>query len=268
MRHRIALASCVRMSTVRARTTLLAALLVAVVAMSGCSRKQPDAAAPDATAPAATPAQPVPGGSNTAVPAPSAQDWPAGVPHASYWECAGGLEFVMKNLWRENAVTLELHEGSRRLEHVPGGSGAKYADRTIEFWTKGGAGLFEHKPAAQVKCTENRARSLMEDARARGVVFRGLGNEPGWMVEVGPLANLVFETNYGAERHEFTGATSTGDVVSGRTYHAEQAGRTIDVAVKHATCKDAMSGEPYEYSFRVTFAGATVQGCGTRLQPG
>jgi hypothetical protein len=44
------------------------------------------------------------------VPAPSAQDWPAGVLHASYWECAGGLEFVMKNLWRENAVTLELHE--------------------------------------------------------------------------------------------------------------------------------------------------------------
>ena len=98
--------------------------------------------------------------------------------------------------------------------------------------------------------------------------FAGLGNEPGWTVEVGPLANLVFETNYGAERHEFTDATSTGDVVSGRTYHA-RAGRTDDRRHGQAgNVQGRMSGEPYEYSFRVTFAGTTVQGCGTRLQPG
>jgi uncharacterized membrane protein len=248
---------------------MLAPLLIAVVtAGGGCSRKQPDSAAPEPAAPPATPEQSAPGAANTATIPRSGQEWPAGVLHASYWECAGGLEFVLKNLWRENAVTLELHEGSRRLEHVPSASGAKYADQSIEFWTKGGAGLFQHKPAAQVKCSENRARSLIEDARARGVVFRGLGNEPGWMVEVGPVTSLVFETNYGAERHEFPNATSGGELAAGRTWRAVQDGQTIEVMVKQEACQDDMSGQPYEYSFRVTFAGTTLQGCGARLQRG
>ena len=249
------------------RTLLLGPLLTAVVATSGCGRKQPDATAPDASTAPATPAQTPPSGATTAATPPSQPEWPAGILHASYWECAGGLEFVLKNLRRENAVTLELHEGSRRLEHVPSASGAKYADQSIAFWTKGGAGLFQHKPAAQVKCSENRARSLVEDARARGVVFRGLGNEPGWTVEVGPVTSLVFETSYGADRHEFPNAMSAGEVTAGRTYRAEQDGQTIEVTVKQETCQDD-SGQPYDYSFRVTFAGATVQGCGTRLQRG
>jgi putative lipoprotein len=109
---------------------------------------------------------------------------------------------------------------------------------------------------------------LIEDARARGVVFRGLGNEPGWMVEVGPVTSLVFETNYGAERHEFPNATSGGEVAAGRTWRAEQDGQTIEVVVKQEACHDDMSGQPYEYSFRVTFAGTTLQGCGARLQRG
>ena len=117
------------------RTLLLGPLLTAVVAASGCGRKQPDAAAPGASTPPATSARTAPSGATTAAPS-SQPEWPVGILHASYWECAGGLEFVMKNLWRENAVTLELHEGSRRLEHVPSASGAKYADQSIEFWTK------------------------------------------------------------------------------------------------------------------------------------
>jgi uncharacterized membrane protein len=56
-------------------------------------------------------------------------------------------------------------------------------------------------------------------------------------------------------------------VAAGRTYRAEQDGQAIEVTVKQETCQDD-SGQPYDYSFRVKFAGATVQGCGTRLQRG
>jgi uncharacterized membrane protein len=187
---------------------------------------------------------------------------------AYYWQCEDGLEFVMKNLWRENAVTLELHEGSRRLERVPSASGAKYTDQSIEFWTKGSAGTFEHEPAAPVKCAETRARSLVEDARARGVVFRGRGNEPGWTVELGPAGALVLETNYGAERQAFANATASGDVSVGRKYGAEQDGQRIEVTVRQESCQDDMSGEAFDHSFRVTSGDAKLQGCGTRLNPG
>jgi uncharacterized membrane protein len=236
--------------------------LVIVIAATGCGRKQPDSAEPQSAAPP-------PQGAPASAPAAESQAGPpAGALRAYYWQCEGGLEFVMKNLWRENAVTLGLHEGSRRLERVPSASGAKYADQSIEFWTKGSAGTLEHKPAAPVKCTETRARSLIEDARARGVVFRGRGNEPGWTVEVGPYAALVLETNYGAARHAFANATAAGEASTERTYSTEQDGQRIDVKIRQESCQDDMSGEAFDYSFRVTFGDATLEGCGARLNPG
>jgi uncharacterized membrane protein len=198
-----------------------------------------------------------------------ASEPPPGVLRAYYWTCESGLEFVAKNLWRENAVTLELHEGSRRLERVPSASGTKYADSSIEFWTKGGAGTFEHRPAKLAKCTETRAMSLVEDARARGVVLRGRGNEPGWTVEIGPQEKIRFETQYGNERYDFTGAQASGDLAErGRAYTAEGDGGTIQVVVRSETCQDDMSGESFELSFAVTYAGSTLHGCGARLQAG
>ena len=48
-------------------------------------------------------------------------------------------------------------------------------------------------------CRENRRRSILEDARARGVEFRASGNEPGWVWEL--LADrMIFIGAYGAER--------------------------------------------------------------------
>ncbi len=119
-----------------------------------------------------------------------------------------------------------------------------------------------------MKCTELRARSLLEDARARGVVFRGRGNEPGWTVEVGPRGAIVLETNYGADRHAFANASASGDVSTGRTYAAAgQDGQRIEVAVRQQSCQDDMSGEVFDHSYRVTFGDAKLTGCGTRLNP-
>jgi uncharacterized membrane protein len=237
---------------------MLVAGALLVVLTSGCRPKSPSehAETPASTSPAVA----APAGTASSEP-------PPGVLRAYYWTCEGGLEFVAKNLWRENAMSLELHEGARRLDHVPSGSGTKYADASIEFWTKGGAGTFEHKPAPLVKCTETRARSLLEDARARGVALRGRGNEPGWTLEIGPQERIVFETQYGDERHAFANTRATGELAGrGREYRAEEEGQAIQVVVRNETCMDDMSGETFEYSFAVTYAGSTLHGCGDRLQ--
>jgi uncharacterized membrane protein len=239
------------------------ALLLVAVAAVGCNRRQPETAEPQNAAPAPQTAPAAIG-----EPAGTEAAPPAGALRAYYWECEGGLKFVMKNLWRENAVTLGLHEGSRRLERAPSASGAKYADQSIEFWTKGSAGTLEHKPAAPMKCTEVRARSLIEDARARGVAFRGRGNEPGWTVEIGPASAIVLETNYGADRHAFASSSSSGDSSIGRTYTAEQDGHRVEVTVRRERCQDDMSGETFDYSVRVTFGDLNLSGCGVNFGAG
>jgi uncharacterized membrane protein len=234
------------------------ALLCAVVA--ACARNEEPQESASTPPP---PAETLP----SAAPPSTTDAGPEGVLHAYYWECDGGLTLVMRNLLRENAITLNLHEGTRRLEQVPAASGAKYADQSIEFWTKGGTATYERKPAAPVNCTEVRARSLVEDARARGVIFRGRGNEPGWILEIGPGSALTYLANHAQDRHEYPSATATGDAMQ-RVYAAGEGDSSLSVTVKQAACADDMSGEAFDHSFEIVFGGQTLRGCGERLNPG
>ena len=238
-------------------------LFACTAALAGCSRKTDETpTATQPTAPAATTAR-------QAEPEPVAapvEDVPEGVLLAYVWDCDDGTSLTMKNLLRENAIVLDLHEGPRHLPQVVSASGAKYDDGSVSFWTKGDTAMFERKGSAVVNCRDNRARSLVADARARGVTYRGQGNEPGWILEIGPPGTIVFNTNYGQERHEFQGATVTGDPASGAEYRAAKGDVQIGVTVTQEPCQDDMAGTQFDYSFVVQFGGRTYRGCGNDVR--
>ena len=97
-----------------------------------------------------------------AVPAP---DLPEGVLRAYVWSCEDGQKIVMRNLLREKAIAIDLHDGTRRLEQTTSASGARYQDSFVTFWTKGGIATIERRGAPLVKCTELREESIKVDAR-------------------------------------------------------------------------------------------------------
>ena len=232
-------------------------------ALAGCSRNTEHAqTATQPASPAATTARQV-------APEPVAapvEDVPEGVLLAYVWDCDDGTSLTMKNLLRENAIVLDLHEGPRHLPQVVSASGAKYDDGSVSFWTKGDTAVFERRGSAAVNCRDNRARSLVADARARGVAFRGQGNEPGWILEISPPGTIVFNTNYGQERHVFQGAAVKGDAASGAEYRAAEGDVQIGVTVTQKPCQDDMAGTPFDYSFVVQFGGRTYRGCGNDMR--
>jgi len=240
-----------------------ALFVVGLLTLAGCKRAE-EATAPTAEpGPSATqgPVAPLPAAASAEVPPPE------GVLRAYVWDCDGGLTLRMKNLYREDAITLEMHEGPRRLPLVESASGAKYSDGSLTFWTKGDSAILERAGTAPVNCRESRYASLLADAKERGVRFRGRGNEPGWTVEVGPGARLEFETNYGQDRHTFDAATESGSEMAGaRVVRAEQGDEQIKVSVTTEDCADDMSGEHFEQLVIVEFGGKTFRGCGTALQ--
>jgi membrane-bound inhibitor of C-type lysozyme len=236
--------------------------------LAACQRKETPPApapapAPVATAPgpAATPAA----GAPVAVAADDAP--PEGVLRAYVWQCDDGRTFTIRNLWRENAIAIDLHDGTHKLLQATSASGAKYADASATFFSKGGEATLEASGAAAVKCHESRARSLAEDARIRGVRFRARGNEPGWTVEVGPGSALTWVTGYGQERHEYPNALASGDAASGFVYTGTGATGDIKVTIRPAACKDDMSGEVFDQQVTVSAGGRDYRGCGNRLQP-
>lgn len=239
-------------------------LLAALATLAGCKRAGEEVAAPVVVEPPAA-VEPVTAAPAAAPPVDDAP--PEGVLRAYVWDCDGGLTLNMKNLYREDAITLDMHEGPRKLPQVVSASGAKYSDGSITFWTKGSTATFERAGSAPVECREMRARSLVADARERGVRYRGTGNEPGWMMEIGPGTRLTYVTLYGEERHQFANVTEhDGGETGVRVFSADTDQGPLKVTVATATCQDDMSGDEFDHRMVVEWAGESRRGCATAVQ--
>jgi len=98
--------------------------------------------------------------------------------------------------------------------------------------------------SAGLRCTEVRSLSLIEDARARGVTLRGRGNEPGWLLEIGPGNRVLLDEQAGLRRSIWPDlAPAPGPVPGSSRYQAESAGRDYRITVLPDACVDDMSGE-------------------------
>ena len=247
----------------RAPITLTVPAMVAIAflpGLGGCQRA-PEAPAESAAPTPASPAEPT-----ASITAPGAETRASdGVLQAYVWNCGDGQTIRMRNLLRENAITIEMHEGGRKLPLAVSASGARYSDGSLTFWTKGDTALLERQGSAPVKCRQNRFESLLADARVRGVTFRGTGNEPGWTVEIGPGSGLEFVTNYGQERHAFD-ATTESNQGGARVYSAADGDRSIKVMVSAEACTDEMSGWSFDHRMVVEFGGQAYRGCATALR--
>ncbi len=241
---------------------LIAALAgVALLATAGCQRKT----APESEAgTVATPADSVPAAAPANPPSPAADEFPAGVLRAYVWNCADGQTLVMRNLLREKAIAIDFHDGTRRLDQTVSASGVRYADGVMVFWTKGSTATLERQGAPVVQCEERRADSLREDARARGVVYRALGNEPGWVLEVGPADKLSWTTNFGQDRFDFE-QTQVAAMPDGTSvFTAQNDAVSIKASIKAAPCVDDGEVE-FDHVVTLESGGQTLRGCGTRL---
>ena len=244
-----------------ARSLLVALAGIALLAVTGCQRKEaPEGATtadakPAASAPATAPA-----------PTPAVDEIPAGVLRAYVWQCADGQTLVMRNLLREKAIAIDFHDGTRRLDQTASASGARYADAVAVFWTKGSTATLERQGAPAVRCEERRADSLREDARVRGVVYRGLGNEPGWILEVGPASKLSWTTNFGQDRYDFEQVQAVTAPDGANVYTAQKDAVSIKASIKAERCVDDGEVE-YDHVVTVESGGQTYHGCGTRLNP-
>jgi uncharacterized membrane protein len=113
--------------------------------------------------------------------------------------------------------------------------------------------------------TPNAEPSPWADAARRGAIFRALGNEPAWTLEIRRDSILVLTTDLGATR---TMAQYSAPVIDGprTTYHATAAqGQMLTVLIEQRACADIMSGEPFEAAVIVTFDARTLRGCGRSL---
>lgn len=152
------------------------------------------------------------------------------------------------------------------LPQVEAASGARYADDAgNEFWNKGDEATLTLAGTAPLQCGITDDVSPWDEARARGVAFRGIGTEPGWMVEVdgGEAPALRAQLDYG-ERSLEAGPVEVAADGTGYSGTADD-GTVVDVVVVTGDCSDGMSDQTYPARVQLTVGDRVLHGCGAFL---
>lgn len=117
-------------------------------------------------------------------------------------------------------------------------------------------------PAASVTQSALAQMPDWAGARAEGVDFRAIGQEPGWMLDIYTQERIRLLWDYGQSVADFP-LTAPNTATEGATRYETQAdGHTLVVATRRFPCQDAMSGEAYPATVEVVIDGRTLNGCG------
>jgi membrane-bound inhibitor of C-type lysozyme/uncharacterized membrane protein len=182
---------------------------------------------------------------------------------ARVYDCEGTQTIVE---WvSHEEIQLRLPSREVRLPRVRSASGTKYAVGGTVFWSKGPIAMLELPDQGATPCEEDRPRSLREDARLRGVHYRGLGSEPGFSIEIGP-DDIAFEYDYGAKKLVFPLQSPQLRGKGRRTYDHATSSHHLRVAIEDGVCLDSMTGDAFDTTVEVTLDGRTFRGCGDALR--
>lgn len=104
-----------------------------------------------------------------------------------------------------------------------------------------------------------------DGARAAGVDFRAVGQEPGWIVDIYTQDRIVLLLDYGEALIELPRPEPTYPAEGATLYETRGGGHTARISIRRAPCEDAMSGEPYPATVEVLIDGRTLRGCGRNV---
>ncbi|MCY7355609.1 MAG: MliC family protein [Lysobacter sp.] len=237
------------MKSILTLSLCLAFALPACKPVGDTGNRAPDIAAqpPAATAPEAAP---------TAAPVVDGQ--------AVHYQCG---DLLISTRMQRDGMQLSFSGREITLPHVPSASGAKYGDGKVnEFSSKGQQGVLMLDGKNVGNCTRSDRASPWEDAKARNVGFRAVGNEPGWFVEVsqGEAPVLHAELDYGERELDIANAKPLVGIASGFVGIATD-GTNVELRIKREACSDGMSGEAFEASAELVVGDKSYKGCGAYL---
>lgn len=117
---------------------------------------------------------------------------------------------------------------------------------------------------ADPKFDEASIDNVWHQAKLRGVAFRAIGQEPGWLLEITNGEEILLVTDYGQNRQSYP-------YVEPIIYQEERCTQYVleaygvTVEIRGERCTDVMSGEEFEVSVSLITADRRLEGCGRAL---
>jgi putative lipoprotein len=106
--------------------------------------------------------------------------------------------------------------------------------------------------------------NVWHQAKLRGVSFRAIGQEPGWLLEITTGTEIFLSTDYGQSKIHYQYTDPEVDVEDHRTLYITGDG-DVEILIQGKDCKDTMSGEHFSVTVTVTIKEKKLAGCGRAL---
>lgn len=190
------------------------------------------------------------------------------VQRANYvYSCADGYRFSVRLLG--DSAVVDLGERVLTLARADTAAGETYEAGDTVLQIEGGRARLDEGGVLHEDCEGIRADNPWEAARALGVTFRAVGQEPGWIVDINRQRQLRYTGDYGTTRIVFPAAEpvwddSTNTVV----FQSDTTGHQLVLTITPEPCQDAMSGETFTHTVAVQVDGNTLRGCGRGIPTG
>jgi uncharacterized membrane protein len=119
-------------------------------------------------------------------------------------------------------------------------------------------------PAPREPIDETATENVWHKAKLRGVAFRAVGQEPGWLLEITNGVEILLVTEYGSTRTSMPYVEPLVHQEERRTEYVLEAYRTT-VEIRGEPCTDVMSGESFEVTVTIFQPDRKLHGCGRAL---
>lgn len=183
-----------------------------------------------------------------------------GIRDRSFYVCPDDVVFSVDFMDAEARVTLG-DRVVRLARHTDATD--RYGDGALELRVEDRAAWLS-EGGEVLHCHAEGTGEVWREAIRRGVVFRAMGQEPGWLVEIEAGGLMIVLLDYGTERIE-TAAPAPDRTARGTEYGTRTGERDIRVLIEDRPCRDVMSGEPFPSTVTLTIDGRALDGCGIRL---
>jgi hypothetical protein len=179
----------------------------------------------------------------------------------AFYACPDDLVFAVD--YFADGARLTLGDRTVRLLRHPADP-ARFGDGSLQLEMDDGEALLSDG-GETVRCHAEGTGEVWRDAIRRGVVFRGLGQEPGWLVELDGDGEMEIVLDYGAELIQVA-VPPPDRTERGLEYHVRTPFQEIRLLIEDRPCRDIMSGEPFPSTITLRVDGRTYDGCGIRLR--
>jgi len=151
---------------------------------------------------------------------------------------------------------------SLRLTAVSDGTPLRYEQSGVQLAIDGDNGLLSEPGKETFTCRNDRQQAIWEHAKLDGVDFRGIGNEPPWVLELREMSRIVLITEYGANRIERPLPQPISDKTRKMTRWDTG---DLQIEITAELCHDTMSGEAMSSRVVIYWQGKVLRGCGRPL---